>query len=78
MVRGVRAVLRRPRAVAGRVARSAGALAEVAMTGLQPAPATLFNVPIGPHRRFTWVRGDLDQFKAVKNSLGGTDDDLRS
>jgi diacylglycerol O-acyltransferase / wax synthase len=76
MVRGVRAVLRGPRAVAGRVAHSAGALGELALTGLQPAPSTLFNVPIGPHRRFTWVRGDLDEFKAVKNSLGGTVNDV--
>jgi WS/DGAT/MGAT family acyltransferase len=76
MARGVRAVLRGPRAVAGQVARSLGALGELAMTGLQPAPSTLFNVPIGPHRRFTWVRGDLDQFKAVKNALSATVNDV--
>ncbi len=76
MVRGVRAVLRGPRAVAGQIGRSLGALGEVAMTGLQPAPATPFNVPVGPHRRFTWVRGDLEQFKAVKNALGGTVNDV--
>ena len=76
MARGVRALLRGPRAMAGRVARSLGALGELALTGLQPAPSTLFNVPIGPHRRFTWVRGDLNQFKAVKNGLGGTVNDV--
>src|SRR5207302_417287 len=32
--------------------------------------------PIGPHRRFTWIRGDLAQFKAVKNELGGTVNDV--
>jgi WS/DGAT/MGAT family acyltransferase len=76
MVRGVRAVLRGPRAVAGQLTHSLGALGELAMTGLQPAPATLFNVPIGPHRRFTWLRGDLDEFKAVKNALSGTVNDV--
>jgi WS/DGAT/MGAT family acyltransferase len=76
MVRGVRAALRGPRAVAEQVTRSLGALGEVALTGLRPAPATLFNVPIGPHRRFTWVRGDLNQFKAVKNTLPGTVNDV--
>ena len=76
MARGIRAALRGPRAVAGQVARSVGALGELAMTGLQPAPASLFNVPIGPHRRFTWVRGDLHQFKAVKNALSGTVNDV--
>ncbi|MBV8430826.1 MAG: wax ester/triacylglycerol synthase family O-acyltransferase [Solirubrobacterales bacterium] len=75
MVRGVRATLRGPRAVAGQLTRSLGALTELAKTGLQPAPVSVFNVPIGPHRRFTWVRGDLDQFKAVKNALGGTVND---
>ena len=76
MLRGVRAAVRGPRTVAGRAVRSAGALGELALTGLRPAPATLLNVPIGPHRRFTWVRGDLDQFKAVKNALGGTVNDV--
>jgi WS/DGAT/MGAT family acyltransferase len=33
-------------------------------------------VRIGPHRRFTWVRGDLKEFKAIKNALGGTVNDV--
>jgi WS/DGAT/MGAT family acyltransferase len=48
----------------------------MARAGLQAAPASPFNVRIGPHRRFTWVRGDLAQFKAVKNALGGTVNDV--
>jgi WS/DGAT/MGAT family acyltransferase len=76
MVRGVRAVLRGPRAVASRVAESAAALGALTLGGLQPAPSSVFNVPIGPHRRFTWVRGKLDEFKAVKNALGGTVNDV--
>jgi diacylglycerol O-acyltransferase len=76
MLRGVRALLRGPRAVAGRLARSAGALGELAAAGLRPAPESIFNVPIGPHRRFTWVRGELEQFKAIKNALGGTVNDV--
>jgi diacylglycerol O-acyltransferase / wax synthase len=76
MVRGVRAALRGPRAVAGQLTRALGALGELAVTGLQPAPSTPFNVPIGPHRRFTWVRGDLAEFKAVKNALSGTVNDV--
>jgi WS/DGAT/MGAT family acyltransferase len=76
MVRGVRALVRGPHAVASRAAKSLGALGELVLTGAQPAPPSVFNVPIGPHRRFTWVRGDLDQFKAVKNALGGTVNDV--
>jgi len=44
--------------------------------GLAAAPSSPFNVRIGPHRRFTWVRGDLAEFKAVKDSLGGTVNDV--
>ncbi len=29
-------------------------------------------MPIGPHRRYTWVDTDLGRFKAIKNGLGGT------
>jgi WS/DGAT/MGAT family acyltransferase len=76
LARGARAVVRGPRRVTRRVARSVGALGELALTGLNPAPPSLFNVPIGPHRRFTWVRGDLAQFKAVKDALGGTVNDV--
>jgi WS/DGAT/MGAT family acyltransferase len=76
MARGVRAALRGPRAVAARAAKSAAAVGSLALGGLQPAPSSLFNVPIGPHRRFSWVRSDLAQFKAVKNSLGGTVNDV--
>ena len=41
-----------------------------------PAPATPFNVTIGPYRRFTWITSPLDQFKAVKNALGCTVNDV--
>ena len=32
--------------------------------------------PIGPHRRYTWVDADLARFKAIKNALGGTVNDV--
>jgi diacylglycerol O-acyltransferase len=75
VVRGIRATLRGPRVVAERLAEALVAVGALAWTGLQPAPASIFNLPIGPHRRFTWVRGNLDDFKAVKNALGGTVND---
>ena len=56
--------------------RALGSVGALAWTGLQAAPPSPFNVRIGPHRRFTWVRADLDQFKAIKNSLGGTVNDV--
>ena len=37
---------------------------------------TLFNTEIGPHRRFDWLRYDLDEVKEVKNRLGATVNDV--
>jgi len=41
-----------------------------------PAPDSPFNVEIGPHRRYTFIDADLEQFKAIKASLGGTLNDV--
>jgi diacylglycerol O-acyltransferase len=41
-----------------------------------PAPPSPFNVDIGPHRRYTFVDADLARFKAIKDSLGGTLNDV--
>jgi WS/DGAT/MGAT family acyltransferase len=76
ILRGARATLRGPRHVAERVGRALGGVGAMAKVGLQTAPPSPFNVKIGPHRRFTWVRGDLKEFKAVKNALGGTVNDV--
>jgi WS/DGAT/MGAT family acyltransferase len=76
IVRGVRAALRGPRQVAGKVGEGLVGLGATAFAGLSAAPSSPFNVRIGPHRRFTWVQADLGQFKAVKNSLGGTVNDV--
>ncbi len=76
IVRGVRATLRGPRNVVARLGRAAGGVSAMAKAGLQVAPSSPLNVRIGPHRRFTWVNGDLTQFKAIKNALGGTVNDV--
>ena len=76
IVRGVRATLRGPRHVVARAGRAVGGVGAMARAGLNVAPSSPFNVKIGPHRRFTWVRGNLQEFKAVKNALGGTVNDV--
>jgi diacylglycerol O-acyltransferase len=76
IARSVRAALRGPRQVATKLGAAAYGLGAVAAAGLRSAPSSPLNVRIGPHRRFTWVRGDLQQFKAVKNALGGTVNDV--
>ncbi len=76
IVRGARAAMRGPWAVANRALEGLSGVRAMASAGLQAAPQSPFNVRIGPHRRFTWVRGDLAEFKAVKNALGGTVNDV--
>jgi diacylglycerol O-acyltransferase / wax synthase len=51
-------------------------LGEVAWAGLNRAPDVPLNVPIGPHRRIWWVQSRLDEFKEIKNALGGTVNDV--
>ena len=76
LARSVRAAFRGPRRVVAGVRDAALGVGAMAWTGLSPAPATPYNAPIGPHRRFTWVRADLADVKAIKNELGGTVNDV--
>jgi diacylglycerol O-acyltransferase len=87
---GVRGLVRTPTRLLGRAVdavRSPGetvaaareaaeGVGEVVWAGMNPAPETPLNVPIGPHRRVWWVRSRLDDFKSIKNSLGGTVNDV--
>jgi diacylglycerol O-acyltransferase len=76
IMRGVRAAFRGPRQVLDRVGEALVGFGALTWAGLRAAPASPFNVQIGPHRRFTWVRGDLNEFKQTKNALGGTVNDV--
>jgi diacylglycerol O-acyltransferase len=51
-------------------------LGELVWAGLNPAPETPLNVPIGPHRRFAVVRHQLADYKEIKDALGGTVNDV--
>jgi WS/DGAT/MGAT family acyltransferase len=75
-VRTARALLRAPRRIAEGVRDAAVGVGAMAWAGLNPAPESPYNRPIGPHRRFTWVRADLDEVKAIKNELGGSVNDV--
>lgn len=58
------------------LARSRAMAELVARDELIAAPRTSFNVPIGVHRRFDAVRVPLADVKLIKNSLGGTVNDV--
>jgi diacylglycerol O-acyltransferase / wax synthase len=68
--------LTRPERTLERVRVAAEGVGEIVWAGLNPAPPTPLNVPIGPHRRFVGVAADLQDFKLVKNALGGTVNDV--
>jgi WS/DGAT/MGAT family acyltransferase len=73
MVRGGRALLRTPRRALGQVKEGLASIGATTLTGISaPAPPSPFNVPIGPHRRYSFLDADLGTLKAVKDSLGGT------
>jgi WS/DGAT/MGAT family acyltransferase len=88
--RGIKGLVRTPFELGGKVLGAAAhptrslevareaieGVGEVAWAGLNPAPETPLNVPIGPHRRFAFVRQELADFKRVKDALGGTVNDV--
>ena len=69
-------VLTNPTAVLGEVREAAEGMGEIAWAAMNPAPPTPLNVPIGPHRRFVGVRSELRDFKLVKDTFGGTVNDV--
>jgi diacylglycerol O-acyltransferase / wax synthase len=56
--------------------RAVAGMAQMLAAGIAGAPPSPLNVRIGPHRRFAWANGDLEQFKAIKTALGGTVNDV--
>jgi WS/DGAT/MGAT family acyltransferase len=71
-IRALRDVARAPWHAARRAGVGLAGIGAMARAGLSPAPLSPLNVPIGPHRRYTWVDADLPELKAVKDALGGT------
>jgi WS/DGAT/MGAT family acyltransferase len=69
--RGVRAALRGPR----QVLSGLGATSKMVTAGMS-APSSVFNVEIGPHRRFQMVQADLGDLKRIKDAHGGTVNDV--
>ncbi len=76
VARSMRAVFRGPRRVVNGLRDAAVGVGAMAWAGLNPAPSSPYNASIGPHRRFTGVRAELRDIKAIKDSLGGTINDV--
>jgi WS/DGAT/MGAT family acyltransferase len=69
--RGFRAALRGPR----QVLQGVGATSKMVTAGMS-APHSVFNVEIGPHRRFQMTQTSLADLKRVKDAHGGTVNDV--
>jgi len=77
MVRGVRRLVRAPRRAVSQIKDGLVSVGATTLAGINaPAPSTPFNVDIGPHRRYTFLDANLAEFKAIKDSLGGTLNDV--
>jgi WS/DGAT/MGAT family acyltransferase len=69
-------VAQHPRESASRALEAAEGIGEVAWELMNPAPKLPLNEPIGPHRRYRWVHSNLEDFKLIKDALGGTVNDV--
>ncbi len=69
-------MLEQGRSLAVDIGRRASAVAYSLTSGwLSAASRTPINEPLGPNRRFDWLTLPLDDFKTIKNRLGGTVND---
>jgi len=76
VARGGRMLLTRPRQTVTALGEAVEGLGEALWAGLAPASATPLNGDIGPHRRFDWLKADLEVAKGVSRRLGGTLNDV--
>jgi diacylglycerol O-acyltransferase / wax synthase len=72
----VRASVTDARAIAQRTLGAAGGLAAAARVSLRPAPDSPLNAKIGEQRRFGMACTDLDDYKRVRKTHGGTVNDV--
>jgi diacylglycerol O-acyltransferase / wax synthase len=75
LLRSLQSALMDPGNISNRLTESLRALAEFLGESFS-APDSSLNQPIGPHRRFETVLASLDDFKRIKNTLGGTVNDV--
>ena len=68
--------VRHPETAAKRIGEALEGVGEVVGAFADPAPDVPLNGAIGPHRRFTWTRSELATFKRIKDTFGGTVNDV--
>jgi WS/DGAT/MGAT family acyltransferase len=75
-VRSLQSTLLDPAKIPNKLVEAARSVGAFVGGSLDLAPASTLNRPIGPHRRFETVLIELDDVKRIKNSLGGTVNDV--
>jgi diacylglycerol O-acyltransferase / wax synthase len=76
VVRAATSAIRHPEQALAKIEESVAALAEAFSPSLNPASLLPINGEVGPSRRFDWTSMSVGDFKAVKNVLGGTLNDV--
>ncbi|HEX7244472.1 MAG TPA: wax ester/triacylglycerol synthase family O-acyltransferase [Solirubrobacterales bacterium] len=76
LARWIGNAVRRPGRATRRAADGIAGLWEVTWALAKPAPRVPLNVEIGPARSFAWAGFALHDFKAIKNALGVTVNDV--
>jgi WS/DGAT/MGAT family acyltransferase len=76
VARAALSAVRHPEQALAKVEESVAALAEAFSPTLRPASLLPINTEVGPSRRFDWTEMAVADFKAVKNALGGTLNDV--
>ena len=74
--RDVAEALQDPARLRRELGDGARALWDMVVSGIAPPARTRLERPVGPHRRFEWLRLDLDAVRAVRRRLGGTVNDV--
>jgi diacylglycerol O-acyltransferase len=69
-------VVRKPETTARKAVEALEGVGEIISAFADPAPDVPLNEEIGPHRRYVWSRSELATFKRIKDSLGGTVNDV--
>src|SRR6476659_10303100 len=69
-------VVRNPETTARKLVEGLEGVGEIVSAFADPAPDGPLNEGIVPHRRYVWARSELATFKAIKDALGGTVNDV--
>ena len=75
-IRWIAGAIAAPKRAVKRAQDGIAGIFEVSWALTKPAPKVPLNVEIGPDRAFSWTQCSLEQFKQIKNSLGGTVNDV--